>query len=82
MELVADLAVTIIVMMARMTNLTVWKWIGLKRMVVVVAPPLCTQFLEQVLVLATTGVVDLPIALGARSFTCGSNMTTMASSPS
>lgn len=65
----ADSAVTTIVMMERMTNLIVWKWIGLKLMVAVAGQQLCTQFLEQVQVLATTGAADQPTALEAQSFT-------------
>lgn len=65
----ADSAATAIVMMVRMTNLIVWKWIGLKRMVAVAAQRPCTQFLEQAQVFAIIGVVDQLTVLQAQGFT-------------
>lgn len=65
----ADSAVTTTVMMARMTNLIVWKWIGLKLMVAAAGQRPCTQFLAQVQVPATTGAVDQLTALEAQGFT-------------
>jgi hypothetical protein len=72
----------IIATMVRMTSLTVWKWIGLRPMVVVGVPPLFTLCLALALVLAIIGDAGQLTALVAQPSTCALTMEATANSPS